>query len=133
VTGFTLVDERWLARTDGHWPTCPRLDRLTGAGVFEVDYTYGTGPPASGVLAVNKLACELLGSLTGGPCALPKRVTSITREGISMTLLDPFTFLDDGKLGVYEVDTFLAAVNPDGLRRPGRLILPWQRQAHRVR
>jgi len=42
--------------------------------------------------------------------------------GASYTLLDPLTFLDKGRTGVYYVDLFLAAVNPAGLIRRAQVI-----------
>jgi len=54
-------------------------------------------------------------------CQLPERVTSINREGISLTTVDPQTFLDRGLTGLIRVDEWLAgyaarkAVRPSGV------------------
>ena len=55
---------------------------------------------------------------------LPKRVTNVTRQGLSMVVLDPMDFLDDGKTGVYEVDLFLKAYNPAKLQRRATVMSP---------
>jgi hypothetical protein len=84
-----------------------------------VRYAYGTGVPPGGNAAVAKLAEQLLQSATGGKCDLPARVTSVSRQGVSWTLLDPQEFLDHGRTGIYEIDLLLSAVNPaHALARP---------------
>lgn len=42
-------------------------------------------------------------------CQLPERVTSINREGVSLTTVDPQTFLDRGLTGLIRVDEWLAS------------------------
>jgi hypothetical protein len=118
VTDFVLLDNRWLARTDGDcWPSCQdMLLASTEPDTFEITYRHGLAPPESGRLAARQLACELVKSCSGGDCQLPARVTSVTRQGISMAILDPLDFLDNGRTGLYFVDLFLKAVNPDGMR-----------------
>lgn len=88
--------------------------------VLTVDFTFGLDPPQAGRAAVVALAAEIVKGAAGGECALPRRVTTITRQGETLALLDPMVFLDNGKTGVYEVDLFLASFNPNKLaRRPG--------------
>src|SRR5690606_40707127 len=92
--------------------------------------------PEAGVLAAEVLACELAKSWAGtGSCRLPKRVQNIVREGVTMTVMDQFEFLDDGMFGVYEVDTFIATFNPHRLQGPAWMIVPRfaGRRARRVR
>ena len=48
-------------------------------------------------------------------CDLPERVTSITREGVTMALIDPQEFIQEGRTGLYTVDLWLNAVNPNRL------------------
>lgn len=98
----------WLWRVGGQgWP--PHGGRVV------VTYGYGIAPPASGVAAAVELAGQLLLSEQGSDdCRLPERVTSITRQGVTMTALDPMDFLADGRTGLYAVDLFLAAENPGG-------------------
>jgi hypothetical protein len=87
-------------------------------------YYYGTGIPAGGRNAVLKLAEQLLISSMGGECKLPTRVTSISRQGLSWTLLDPQDFLKDGRTGIYEIDLLLRALNPAGALRRARVFNP---------
>jgi hypothetical protein len=60
----------------------------------------------------------------GETCSLPTRVSNVTRQGVSFTILDPFDFLTNGRTGLYTVDLFLSTYNPNGLRRPSRAWSP---------
>ena len=107
---YVLLDNSVLGLTSA--ATC-------NAKCIVVQYAYGTGVPPGGKRAVAKLAEELLESARGGECSLPERVTSISRQGTSWTLLDPQDFLDQGRTGIYEIDMLLRALNPTGaLARP---------------
>lgn len=121
---YRLDENRWLVRlrdADGSrraWPCCQDASLPdTEQGTFSVSYKYGILAPPAGRLAAARFACELaLACDTGadGECKLPKRVTSVVRQGVSITTLDPFDFLEEGKTGVYEADLFLSTYNPGG-------------------
>ena len=124
---YRLDDNRTLVRladADGSnpgWPTAQRLDLPTTAeDTWSITYSWGRPPPPMGVKAAAVLACELALACdpeTVSQCRLPKTATSVTREGVSV-VLSPSDFLDkDGKVGLYEVDLFLRAVNPERIRR----------------
>jgi hypothetical protein len=100
----------WLYRTDGYgW-----RGRTT-----VITYRWGLAPPAMGVRECVVLALEFAKAVTGDAgCRLPKRVTSVSRQGVSMTMIDPQKFLDDGRTGLTDVDLWLASVNPKA--RPER-------------
>jgi hypothetical protein len=55
---------------------------------------------------------------------LPQRVTSISRQGVSYTLLDSQDFIEELKTGIYAVDLFLKSVNPDKARARSRVFSP---------
>jgi hypothetical protein len=109
---YRLTRSGWLERVDGgHWGVC--------GDVTEVTYTFGEPPPEGGVQAVITLAVQLmLDSIGDAKCRLPARVTNLTRQGISVSVMDPMDFLSNGRTGFYLVDLWLAAVNP--LNRPAR-------------
>lgn len=82
-----------------------------------VEYVYGsTNPPALAVRAIKVLAYELL--IASGAkgnaieSRIPERVTSISRQGVSWTMIDPQDFLDQGRTGIYEVDLCIKALKP---------------------
>lgn len=91
------------------------------AGTYEVTYSHGQDPPYAGAIAAASYAGELALARAGADgCRLPKRVQSVTRQGVSFVLLDSFDYLDKGRVGLPEVDTWITAVNPRRLaRRPG--------------
>jgi hypothetical protein len=112
-----IYDYSYVAVYPGRcWDTC---------GNVEVTYTYGAPPPALGRLAAIALADQYLLAMAGSEdCMLPQRVTSISRQGMSWTLLDPQDFLDKGRTGIYQVDLFLTTVNPDGAKLRSRVFSP---------
>jgi len=85
---------------------------------FEITYRYGQEPPVAGRMAAKTMALQFFYLWSGreGECDLPSRVTNVTREGVSWTILDSQDFLDELKTGIYAVDMFLRSVNPDRAR-----------------
>ena len=132
-SAYRLDEQRFLRRIDTDtWPNCQDLtaDPATDDATFQVTYWAGVLPPADGILAVKRLACELYQGCVGGDCALPANVANLTRLGMDVAFIDPTTIIgEDGLTGIREVDLFLQAerygrthgglltVSPD---RPGR-------------
>jgi hypothetical protein len=129
---YRLDEHRYLVRladADGNndgWRACQRLDRpRTENETLEVTYRHGRNPPWSGVRAAAAFACQIALACVGSDdCTLPERVQTLTSQGVTMTMVDAFDFLDRGRLGVYEVDAFLSAVNPSGLQSAPSVISP---------
>lgn len=97
------------------WPTCQTLDLpLTEDGTFGVTFMYGQPPPDSGVQAARALARAIGMQALGLPNDLPTRVQSITRQGVSMVVLDIMDYIAAGRTGIYLVDLFTKAYNPSG-------------------
>ena len=90
---------------------------------IDVTYTYGKTPPVAGVMAARQLATQfaLLWSGREEECSLPERVTSVTRQNVSWTILDNQDFIDELKTGIYAVDLFLKSVNPDKARAKAKV------------
>jgi hypothetical protein len=80
----------------------------------EVEYTYGNStPPKIALDAAEVLSQELIKACDcDDSCRLPSRVTSVSRQGVSWTLIDPEDLLKDGRIGIYEIDLALHALNP---------------------
>lgn len=98
----------------------------------EITYSYGTPVPIAGKMAARILAIEFA-RLWGGDddCALPQRVTSVARQGVSYTILDNQEFIDELRTGVYSIDLFLKTANPDNARRRSKVFSPDQPRARR--
>jgi hypothetical protein len=136
ATAYRLTDQL-LVRTDGgSWPCCQDL-AVAGdqPGAWQVAYTWGAEPPLAGQYACAALACELWKATTGSAepgivdsCRLPKRITSITRQGVSMALLDPMTMFPEGLTGLPEVDLWLGSLRYGQAHRPAVVLVPGQRQ-----
>jgi hypothetical protein len=99
------------------FPGCQRMDLpVTEDGTWEIEYSFGAAPPPEGRRMAAILGCELArscappGSAQSSACRLPKRVTSITRAGVTMALIDPLDLFDKGKTGLPEVDLWVSSV-----------------------
>ncbi len=140
---YTVYQHRYLTRLDdGRWPIQQDLTlEDTEDGTFSVTYTYGADPPEIGRAAAAQLACELYKACSGATdCALPKGVTSITRQGVRIEkaaftqwAFVPARYARSGRAagwntGLPLVDAFLAAYNPSGLQRRPTFWSPGKRQ-----
>ena len=113
---YYLVDHSTIQATAGvPWTPCN----------VEVTYTYGSPIPTAGKMAARTLAMEFAKLWAGDDeCMLPQRITSISRQGVSYTLLDSQDFIDDLRTGLYAIDLFLKSVNPDKARARTRVFSP---------
>ena len=76
--------------------------------VIRVYYrTQSTLPPGAEML-VGWLANQLYLAGTGQKCELPQRVTSINRQGVSWSMIDPMDYLDKEKTGISQVDSWVS-------------------------
>ena len=116
------------------WPTCQDMTApATEPNTWEVTYLRGLPIPEAGRRALAELACELcLACLNDSSCRLPKRVTTITRDGVTMALLDPQTFISEGLTGLYGVDLWIRSVNPRGLPRQAAILSPDMKNMRRT-
>lgn len=109
IDGAALAEADWelrpggvLVRTDGTaWPH----DGLS------VDYGRGVAVPVGGQIAVGVLAWELsLAVECPDDCQLPQRLTSITRQGVSVAVMDQFADLEQGRTGIWLIDSWVSSV-----------------------
>ena len=112
---YFIYDDRKLVRREGCFPKCQNLQADSDApGTFEVTYLHGFPLDVAGQAVLDTLACEFLKACLGVACGLPTRWRSISREGISIDQIDNFETLSQGRVGIFEVDQWLATVNPSG-------------------
>lgn len=126
-----------LVRLDGGcWPGCQDLSLpLSEEGTWAITYDFGIPVPAGGQIAAAELACEFAKACSGdSSCKLPSRVQSVSRQGVTMTLLDTLSDLwKEGRTGLFNVDLWLSAVNPHGLRERSAVYTPELLRKRRAR
>ena len=118
-----FLQYRWFTATGG-WVRAadPRL--MPVDTLIVVEYTVRDNLPPGTDQVVLLLAEEYCKAAAGLPCKLPDRMTTVTRQGISWTVLDPADFLDRGRTGIIRVDTWLSGVNPGRNRSKARIFDP---------
>lgn len=113
-----------LYRVGGDWPTQNLQIPLNEDGTFSVLYDRGVPWPPGTAAVVGELAGELFKQCCGKPCALPKRVQSVSRQGLSLSMVDPNTIISQGFTGLERVDQFIQVWNPSKLQRPPKVSSP---------
>lgn len=108
-----LVEGDRLTRVDGEgWPVWQDLNLIPGStGTWEISYMQGTPVPAGGQIATGIMAYELAKAMCNdNTCQLPKRIQSITRQGVTVALLDGFEGLEEGKTGIWLIDSWVMSI-----------------------
>lgn len=129
IGGQELAEEAYelrdgvLYRIDGAaWPYCNDWvadPTAPDSPAWTITYERGYPVPDGGQIAAYTLACELALALCGDKaCKLPQRVQSITRQGVTMAVLDSFEDVQDGRTGIWLVDAWVASVNAPRAARP---------------
>lgn len=116
---------RWLVRTDGDcWPVCQDYNVDSGVGTFFVTYQQGLPLPGVVAAAAGELACEWAKACTGQACRLPQRIQSVSRQGVSVSMVPIDVLLQHGLTGLDTVDQIIRSVNPFGLVSRMRIASP---------
>lgn len=125
ANAYVVMDGHLLVRTDGScWPCCTNWSSQSPAG-FVVAYTIGLTIPAAVQAAFERLACELAKACTGGPCALPQRMTRLTRQGVDIEIEQvPVDERGMTLTGIKDVDDVILAVNPFRLTQAPMVLSP---------
>lgn len=111
-SAYRLEGTHRIVRTDGGvWPswqdTSVDVDNESSWGIQAV---VGHPVPTGGRIAAGVLACELAkAACDDKSCRLPKRISSITRQGVAMTMLDDFEGLDEGRTGIWLIDSWITS------------------------
>lgn len=133
VDAWRVDNGQWLVRTDGEcWPLCQDFNVDTGEGVFEVTYLKGQAVPNVLLHAAGELACEWAKNCVGAPCRLPQRVTSIARQGVSVSLVNIDELLRNGLTGITTVDQMIRSFNPYSMTSSMRIASPDWPPSYRV-
>jgi len=116
VDAWRVDNGQWLVRTDGDcWPECQDFNTDSGDTFFQVTYFQGLPVPNVLLRAAGELACEWARACAGAECRLPQRVTSISRQGVSVSLQYIDVLLKHGLTGITTVDQVIRQFNPYGL------------------
>lgn len=118
--GDTLIpsSDYWLSESclihkTASWPTRQDVRQEIGApNTWGVWYLRGVPVPRAGELAAGVLACELgKAAKNDASCQLPSRVQTVTRQGVTLAILDTFDDLAKGRTGIPAVDMWVQSVN----------------------
>lgn len=126
-SAYRVDNNEWLVRTDGGcWPECSdqTVPPTSTANTFVVSYYRGDDVPLAGKIAGGLLAGEFAKACVGADCALPERVTSISRGGVNFQLVTAETDFNEGLTGVTQVDSFIRAANPYKLKERATVYNP---------
>lgn len=114
VDGWVYLRGGMLGLPGGPSALCSPCSSNSDTTLLAVEYTTAPNLPPGGVRAARKLAKELYLANLGKPCSLPDRVTNVTRQGVSWTMLDPMDFLSEKLTGLGSVDQWISAANNRG-------------------
>ena len=124
-SAYRVDNSNLLVRQDGQaWPRCQQMDLPDGAvGTFDVTYQRGVAVPAGGDVCAGVLALELWkASCNDDSCGLPKRIQTITRQGVTVAMIDNFNDVKAGATGIWIIDAWLASLNQ--VPRRARVLSP---------
>lgn len=112
-SAYRVDNGRVLVRIDGDsWPKCQDLEApLTDADTWSIQYDRGVAVPIGGQIAAGVLACEMAkAACNDSSCRLPARIQSITRQGVTIAVLDAFDGLERGQTGIWLIDSWVASL-----------------------
>lgn len=118
------VEGDTISRLDGKpWPWCNTdLGDPTDpeSGAWTVTYKRGLSVPVGGQIAAQKLAEELAkAACSDSSCELPSRVQSVTRQGVSMEMVQTeFQDVREGRTGIWLIDSWVASTQAPEDARP---------------
>lgn len=121
---YVVYDNQTFVKTEGEWPRCQDWHVTGGPGTFLIQASFGGPIPPGGPMAVGVLAFEIAKMCSGQDCDLPQRVTSVSRQGVTVTVQDPKEFLDNGLTGLYIPDRWIRTYNPSGIQDRARAYSP---------
>lgn len=101
-SAYHVDNNALLVRTDGlRWAECG----------MEITYRQGTAIPVGGQVAAGVLAIELFkAACNDKSCGLPQRIQTVTRQGVTIAMLDAFDDIDTGHTGIWIIDSWTASM-----------------------
>lgn len=120
ASAWRVDDNQWLVRTDGEcWPRCQDYNvDVPAVGTLQVTYGRGEPVPLDVLDAASLLACEFAKSVCGDKtCRLPGRLQTLTRQGVTTSMVSIDMMLARNLTGLPEVDIVIMADNPYGRKQ----------------
>lgn len=104
-----VYDKTRVVRTDGgQWPICQELGRIDGPGTWSITVLEGRCVPDGAALITGMLMCEFIKScLHRDDCQLPRRIQTLTRQGVTLGFNDSFENLGIMRTGIWEIDAWI--------------------------
>lgn len=129
-----LVYRPQLGETRQGWPCCQdvTLD-VTEANTWQVKYRWGVAPPPYWKDLAAMLGCQLYLSMVpsrSGECRLPKRIQSISRQGVTIAVIDNYDVFVKGLTGLPEIDMAITALR-FGNADSARVVVPGKHATYR--
>jgi hypothetical protein len=127
---YRVDNNTWLVRThdesdDDCWILQQDFNKgITADNTLQVTYLKGVPVPPALVSAGGELACEWAKSCLGQACRLPQRVTSISRQGVTVSLADVDALLMNNLTGIPTVDNIIHAFNPYHIQSRMQVVSP---------
>jgi hypothetical protein len=124
-SAYRVDDNRHVVRLDGgEWPLCQDLAApVTEENTWEITYKRGVPVPSGGSVAAGVLALELAkAACNDKSCRLPQRVQTVTRQGVTIAMLDAFDDVEKGHTGIWIIDSWLSSINRAPI--PSRVFSP---------
>jgi hypothetical protein len=116
-SAYRLDENRYVVRIDGGvWPyTNNYALNDTVSGTWSVTAKYGMNIPDGAAFAIGELACEYIKASNGEDCRLPRTVTQLARQGVTMSFPSATSLFQQGLTGLYLTDAFIMTWNPNHL------------------
>lgn len=115
-----VYDGARVVRTDGgRWPICQELGKIDGPGTWSITVLEGKCPPDGVELVTGILMCEFLKAcMRKDDCRLPRRIQTITRQGVAIGFSDRFENLVNLRTGIWEIDAWIEQARYVGAATP---------------
>lgn len=127
---YRLDNRRYLVPTTGGqlvpWPSQDMNKATDTEGTWKVQLYAGTEPPRPLIHAAKELTAQLLRRFETGDCDLPDNTTSVTRDGVTISMQTR----QEGKIGLPTVDH---AIEQYGCKQRRRMADPSGRRARIAR
>lgn len=116
------------------WPCCQDVTlAATETNTWQITYKWGVAPPPFWKDLAALLGCQLYLSMAPGrekECRLPRRIQSLTRQGVTIAVIDNYDIFVRGLTGIPEIDMAISALRYGSDSSP-RVVVPGKQPSFR--